>query len=119
MSLPLWDRGRRRSTIALRELQQQEAAVALQQTVLAAWHEVDSAISAYVSESLRDAQFSERLRSSAQDAQLSQARYANGLTDYLRVLSAKSALIDAQRDLVDSHSRAGTALTALYESLGE
>ena len=119
LSLPLWDRGRRSSMIALRELQQQEAAVALQQTVLAAWHEVDSAISAYVSESLRDAQFSERVRSSEQDARLSQARYANGLTDYLRVLSAKSALIDAQRDLIDSHSRACTALTALYKSLGE
>ncbi|MFS2055880.1 TolC family protein, partial [Variovorax sp. CT11-76] len=50
LSLPIFDMGRRRSTVTLRELQQQEAAVAFQQTVLKAWHEIDGALSAYAAE---------------------------------------------------------------------
>jgi len=50
IQLPIFDSGRRRATVNLRELQQQEAAVAYQQTVLKAWHEIDDALSAYTAE---------------------------------------------------------------------
>src|SRR5690606_19392927 len=53
LNLPLFDQGRRRATIELRELQQQEAAIDFQRTVLAAWHEVDTALSRYTAERQR------------------------------------------------------------------
>ena len=54
ISLPIFDGGRRRATVTLRELQQQEAAVAYQQTVLKAWHEIDAAMTAYTAERQRN-----------------------------------------------------------------
>ena len=53
------------------------------------------------------------------DAALAQARYANGLTSYLPVLSAKATAIDTLRDLAGSRARVQTALAALYKALGE
>ena len=119
LSIPIWDQGRRRSTINLRELQQQEAAVAFQQAVLKAWHEVDDAISAYVVETQRDLQFAERVRGAEDEARLAQARYVDGLTSYLPVLSATATLIEARRDQSDSTARVQTTLAALYKALGD
>ncbi|MDR3451968.1 MAG: efflux transporter outer membrane subunit [Rhodoferax sp.] len=119
LNLPVWDQGRRRSTITLRKLQQQEAAVAYQQVVLKAWHEVDDAISTYVAETQRETRFTERARNAQEEAALARARRADGLTSYLPVLNAAVAVIDAQRDLTDSNARVRTALAALYKALGD
>ena len=119
LSLPLWDRGRRRATITLRELQQQEAAVAFQQTVLKAWHEVDDAVSAYVAETRRQVQLAGRAQDAAVDARLAQARQASGLTSGLPVLVARSTEIEARRELRDSRARQQTLLAALYKALGD
>jgi len=47
ISLPLFDGGRLRATLRLRNAQQQEAALQYRKTVLAAWHEVDDAMRAW------------------------------------------------------------------------
>ncbi|MDO5654301.1 MAG: efflux transporter outer membrane subunit, partial [Brachymonas sp.] len=54
LSLPIFDMGRRRATVELRKLQQQEAAVAWQKTVLTAWQEVDDALINYAAEQQRN-----------------------------------------------------------------
>ena len=119
LSIPVFDQGRRRATIELRKLQQQEAAVAFQQTVLKAWHEVDDAVSAFVAETDRGTRLAERVRNGQDEAVLSQARYANGLTTYLPVLSARAGLIDVQRDQADATARTQAALASLYKVLGD
>lgn len=119
LSLPLWDQGRRRSTITLRELQQQEAAVAYQQVVLKAWHEVDDAISGYVAAMQREVQFAARTRDAEDEASLARARHAEGLTNYLPVLIATVALRDAERDLTDATVHMQTALVVVYKALGD
>ena len=119
LSVPLFDQGRRRAEITLRELEQQEAAVAFQQTVLKAWHEVDDAVSAYVSERQRHAEFMRRLHDADQQWTLARARYDSGLTTYQPVLGATSTRIDAMRDRVQSTARVQTALTAVYKALGD
>ncbi len=119
LSIPVFDQGRRRSTIVLRQLQQQEAAVAYQQVVLKAWHEVDDSISSYVAETQHGNRIAERLRLSESDADLAQARFASGLTTFLPVLAANTQSLDARRDLSDSRSRQQTALVAIYKSLGD
>ncbi|SDH49132.1 efflux transporter, outer membrane factor (OMF) lipoprotein, NodT family [Variovorax sp. OV700] len=118
ISLPIFDNGRRRSTVTLRELQQQEAAVAFQQTVLKAWHEIDSALSAYTAERQRHAELVERERNSRDALTLAHARYANGLTDFGVELDARRALLQARRDRVQSTSRMAVGLVAVYKTLG-
>ncbi|WPH22215.1 efflux transporter outer membrane subunit [Variovorax paradoxus] len=116
--LPIFDNGRRRSTVNLRELQQQEAAVAFQQAVLKAWHEIDSALSAYAAERQRHAELVERERSSRDALTLAHARYANGLTDFGVELDARRALLQARRDQVQSTSRMAVGMVAVYKALG-
>jgi outer membrane protein TolC len=119
LSIPLFDHGRRRSTVNLRQLQQQDAAVAYQRTVLKAWHEVDDAISSYTAETQRSVQMQERVKTSEEEAKLAQARYTNGLTTYIPVLIATTTLLGAQSDQAESTARVDTALAAIYKALGD
>ncbi|UEB07126.1 TolC family protein [Bordetella parapertussis] len=117
LDLPIFDSGRRRSVVTLRELQQQEAAVAYQQTVLRAWHEVDDALSGYRAEQLQYARLREKAESAAQARAWAQARYLGGLTDYLAVLDAQREDLQARRDLTASDGRLRTRLVVLYKAL--
>jgi NodT family efflux transporter outer membrane factor (OMF) lipoprotein len=117
LSLPIFDNGRRRSTVDLRELQQQEAAVAFQQTVLKAWHEIDGALNAYSAERQRHAELIERERQSRDALTLAHARYANGLTDFGVELDARRALLQARRDHAQSTSRLSVSLVGVYKAL--
>ncbi|VTU29006.1 Toluene efflux pump outer membrane protein TtgI precursor [Variovorax sp. PBS-H4] len=118
LQLPIFDGGRRRSTVALRELQQQEAAVAYQQTVLKAWHEIDDALSAYAAERQRHLQLADKERQSRDAWQLARVRYEHGLTDFLVQLDAQRTLLQAQRDQVDSGGRLAMDLVVLTKALG-
>jgi NodT family efflux transporter outer membrane factor (OMF) lipoprotein len=118
ISLPIFDNGRRRATIELRELQQQEAAVAFQQTVLKAWHEIDSALNAYAAEGQRQVELAERERRSRDALVLAAARYKGGLTDFGVELDARRTLLQAQRDQAQSTSRLSVGLVAVYKALG-
>ena len=118
LSVPLFDSGRRRAQIELRRLEQQEAAVAYQQTVLRAWQEVDDALTRYQAERARNRQLEEKLRSSQQAYAMAQARYAGGLTDFLVELDAQRGYLQARRDLVDSDTRLRLYLIVICKALG-
>ncbi|MBO9648469.1 MAG: efflux transporter outer membrane subunit [Variovorax sp.] len=118
IQLPIFDNGRRRATVNLRELQQQEAAVAYQQTVLKAWHEIDDALSAYTAERRRNEQLAVRERSSRDALQLARVRYEHGLTDFLVQLDAERTWLQAQRDYTESSSRLALGLVAVSKALG-
>ncbi|MBT2323282.1 efflux transporter outer membrane subunit [Variovorax paradoxus] len=118
LQLPIFDGGRRRSTVTLRELQQQEAAVAWQQTVLKAWHEIDDALSAYTADRQRHLQLAEKERHSRDAWELARVRYDNGLTDFLVQLDAQRTLLQAQRDRVQSEGRLALDLVTLTKALG-
>lgn len=118
ISLPVFDQGQRRATVTLRELQQQEAAVAYQQTVLRAWHEVDAALTAYTAEQQRQAQLAVKERSGRDALVLAQARYRNGLTDFGVELDAQRTLLQARREYADSTAQLAVRLVAIYKALG-
>jgi len=118
LSLPLFDQGRRRTTVALRRLEQQEAAVAYQQAVLRAWHEIDDALTGYGAERRRNAGLRERLRTCRDAYELAQARHAGGLTDFLVELDARRTLLQAETDLAQSDSRLRIGLVAVYKAIG-
>ncbi len=118
LQLPIFDGGRRRATVTLRELQQQEAAVAYQQTVLRAWHEIDDALSAYTAERQRNVQLAAKERSSRDAMQLASVRYEHGLTDFLVQLDAQRTWLQAQGDYADSTGRLAIGLVAVSKALG-
>jgi outer membrane protein TolC len=119
LSLPIFDHGRRRATVTLRELGQQQAAVAYQQVVLRAWHEVDGAVSAYRAEHQRWQRLAQRVAQGSDLLALARSRYGEGLTDVLPQLEAERALRQARREWIDSSGRLGMAWVAVVKAMGD
>lgn len=118
LSLPLFDHGRRRATVELRKLQQQQAAVAYQQAVLKAWQEIDDALADYAAERQRHAQLQARLDERRRAWALAQGRRASGLSSELPVLLARQAWLQSRADLADNEARLSTALVAVIKAVG-
>ena len=81
----------------LRELEQQEAAVAFQRTVLAAWKEIDDALTGYTAEQQQRTELTSREQSARQAYDLAQARYDGGAVDFVTVLDSQRALFKRVR----------------------
>jgi len=118
ISLPIFDHGRRKSIVQLRGLQQQEAAVSYQQTVLKAWQEIDDALTAYTAERQQAAALQARARSAADAYGLVRARYQGGVTDFTAVLDTQREDLQARRDLTASQGRLATRYVTINRVLG-
>jgi NodT family efflux transporter outer membrane factor (OMF) lipoprotein len=116
--LPIFDGGRRRSVVELRELQQQEAAINYQRTVLRAWHEIDNALSAYVAEQRRTQELAEAVTASRDAYELATMRYEHGMTNFLVALDAQRTLLQAEQAFSESTTTVSTQLVAIYKALG-
>lgn len=118
LRLPIFNRAGLHATVELRELEQQEAAIAYQKTVLSAWQEVDNTLTAYAAEQQQQRQLIGRQGEQQQALKHAEARYKNGLSNYLPVLQAKQALLQTQSDLTVSTARLRTHLISLYKAVG-
>jgi NodT family efflux transporter outer membrane factor (OMF) lipoprotein len=118
VTLPIFAGGRLRSTLALREAQQQEAAITYRKTVLQAWHDVVNALVAHRLERNRRA----RLRAQAEHARaaldLARARYKDGVTEFLNVLDAERSLLQAEQQYATSTTNVSLDLVQLFKALG-
>ncbi|WP_313301348.1 efflux transporter outer membrane subunit [Diaphorobacter sp.] len=118
LDLPLFDRGQRQRTVQLRELQQQEAAIQFQKTVLQAWQEIDDALNRYAAEQLRGVDLAARVATTEDALQLAHARYRRGATDYLAVIDAQRSQVQARRDLVSSQGAQWLQFVRVNKALG-
>ncbi|MCP1772158.1 NodT family efflux transporter outer membrane factor (OMF) lipoprotein [Neisseria perflava] len=118
LDLPIFDHGRRVSTVKLRELQQQEAAVAYQKTVLSAWKEIDEALTAYAAEQQQYQALQKRAATAGEAYRLTEARYKRGMEDFSSVLDSQRSYLQARRDLADSLGRLNTRYVAINKAVG-
>jgi NodT family efflux transporter outer membrane factor (OMF) lipoprotein len=118
LTIPIFEGGQLRSTLELREAQQQEAAINFQKTVLQAWHDVDNALTAYKAEQARRDELIQAVSDNQHALTLAQSRYQQGVADFLTVLVAESSLLAAQLQLADSTTTVSSNLVALYKALG-
>jgi NodT family efflux transporter outer membrane factor (OMF) lipoprotein len=118
LDLPLFDRGRRKSVVQLRELEQQEAAIVYQTTVLTAWKEIDDALTGYTAEQQQFRELTLREQSARQAYDLAQARYDGGAVDFVTVLDNQRALLQATFDKAGSEGRLLVRFVAINRALG-
>jgi NodT family efflux transporter outer membrane factor (OMF) lipoprotein len=118
LTIPIFEGGQLRSTLELREAQQQEAAVNFQKTVLQAWHDVDNALTAYQAEQARRDELSHAVTDNQHALVLAQSRYQQGVEDFLTVLDTERNLLSAQLQFADSTTTVSSNLVALYKALG-
>lgn len=117
-SVPLFDGGRLRGNLQLREAQQQEAAIAYRQTVLVAWHEVEDALSSYQANQRRHASLGEAVSQGRRALGSAELQYRQGGTDLINVLHVQDTLLNNEAALVDSRATASLALVQVYKALG-
>lgn len=117
-SLPLFDGGRLRGVLDLREAQQQEAAIVYQQTVLRAWHEIDDQLSTYNASQLRRDSLAEAVRQNRIALDTAQQQYVEGVVDFVTVLTVQGALLATQEQWVESSTGVSLAAVGLYKALG-
>ncbi|MBN3968424.1 efflux transporter outer membrane subunit [Pseudomonas gregormendelii] len=117
-SVPLFDGGRLRGVLNLREAQQQEAAIAYQQTVLRAWHEIDDQLSAYNASQRRRDSLAEAVRQNQIALTTAQRQYVEGVVDFVNVLTVQGELLATQEQWVESSTGVSLAMVGLYKALG-
>jgi NodT family efflux transporter outer membrane factor (OMF) lipoprotein len=118
LSLPIFDGGRRRAAVELRKLDQQQAAVTYQQTVLRAWHEIENALSGYSAERERNRELASALDQSRDAYEIARVRYNHGMINYLAELDARRTLLQTERAYSQSNIQLGTQWVAVYKALG-
>ncbi len=118
ISIPIFEGGKLRATLQLRKVEQQEAALNYQQTVLQAWHDVDNAMTAYAAEQRRRDALSNSVAQNQRALDLSRQRYTQGVADFLNVLDAQRTLLQAELQLAESTTTVSQNLVQLYKALG-
>ena len=118
ISLPIFQGGRLRGTLRLREAQQREAAVAFRRTLLGAWQEVDNALTAFAEAQAQERQVADAAAQNDIALRAARQRYAEGVVDFLDVNAAQAQLLQSQNDLANSRTQIATGLVTLYRALG-
>jgi outer membrane protein, multidrug efflux system len=118
MTWPIFEGGRIRAYIEVRNAQEEQALLSYRKTVLIALAEVEDALVAYAKERTRH----QALAASAEDFKRSQLlaldRYEEGYDTYLDVLEAQRSLYNAQDSLAQSDQQTIDDLIAIYKALG-
>ena len=118
ITLPIFEGGRLKGTLHLREAQQQEAAILYQRTVLDAWREVDDALVVYDAEQRRRDRLKKVVSLNQNALSIARQRYKEGAVDFLNVLNVQKQLLDSQSDLEQSQANAAANLITLCKALG-
>jgi outer membrane protein TolC len=118
VSIPIFEAGRLRGNLVLRESREREAALIFQKTVLRAWKEVDDAITAYREAQLRRSQVARSVTENQAALQAARQRYSEGAIDFLNVIATQAQLLQSENDLADSDTQIATYLVSLYRALG-
>ncbi|KPH63059.1 efflux transporter outer membrane subunit [Novosphingobium sp. ST904] len=118
LSLPIFDGGRRRAAVQVRKLEAREAFMNYQTIVLKAWQEIDDALNDYTAEWHRREKFIAREGSARAAWQNVEARYRAGSANYLPVIDARRAVLQADRDVADSEGRLRTHFAAVNKAIG-
>ncbi|CAM3514709.1 RND transporter [Pseudomonas floridensis] len=118
LSLPIFEGGRLRGMVRLREAQEQEAALAYQQTVLRAWQEIDDSMSLYNASQLQQRKLDDAVHQNRIALDTAKRQYKEGVVDFLNVLTVQRTLLDIEEQWVQSSTTQAQALVGLYSALG-
>ncbi|SEL39001.1 efflux transporter, outer membrane factor (OMF) lipoprotein, NodT family [Roseateles sp. YR242] len=116
--LPIFEGGALHRNLELSQTAHRLAAVAYQQTVLKAWHEVDDALGAYATERERHEHLTEAVARNQVALDVAQRGYQQGSADFTAVLVARRTLLVSQAELNDCTTATALSVVSLYRALG-
>jgi len=118
VSWPIFEAGRLRGVVAVRNAQQEQALLGYEQVVQNAIGEVRDEMIAFSTERQRHGSLTDAVRSNQEALDLAQQLYGQGLIDFLSVLDSQRQLFQAQESLSENDTQTVAAVVALYKALG-
>ena len=118
ISWPVFDAGRIRATIEIRNAQQEQALRQYEKSVLTALEDVENALVNYGNEQTRYRSLLEAAAANRRALQMANDLYIQGLVPFLNVLDAQRTLYATESDLAQSEANMAANLVALYKALG-
>lgn len=115
---PIFDAGKIRANIEIRNAQQEQALGQYEKTVITAFQEVESSLVAYAQEQARYRSLVEAVAANRRAAAMANELYLRGLNDFLNVLDTQRSLYTLENDLAQSEATMELNLVALYKALG-
>lgn len=116
--LPIFDGGRLKSTLDLRETQQKETAIAYHRTVLQAWHEVVSSLNDYRADLEKLKNVKQQIIHNRESVRLTKERFDRGVGDFIKVINADRALLQSELQYTQASTKSAIDYVRLYKSLG-
>ena len=118
VTLPIFQGGRLRSTLDLRRSEEREAGLDYRRAVLAAYRDVDDALSAYAEVQHRIGNIEGVVRDDRTALRVAEQRYREGVETFIDVTAAQADLFRAQDALAQARTDLAANLVALYRALG-
>jgi NodT family efflux transporter outer membrane factor (OMF) lipoprotein len=118
ISWPVFDAGRIRANIEIRNAQQEQALSEYEKTVLTALGDVEKSLVNYAQEQVRYRTLNDAVVANRRAVTMAQELYIRGLNDYLNVLDTQRALYLTETELAQSEATMASNLVALYKALG-
>jgi NodT family efflux transporter outer membrane factor (OMF) lipoprotein len=118
ISWPIFDAGRIRANIEVRNAQQEQALNLYESTVLTALQDVESALVNYSQEQVRHRWLANAVSANRRAAEMANELYIRGLNSFLNVLDAQRSLFISESDLAQSEASMAANLVSLYKALG-
>jgi outer membrane protein, multidrug efflux system len=115
---PVFDAGRIRANIAVRDAQQEQALTLYEKTVLTAFEDVENSLVNYAKEQTRYRALMDAVAANRRAVQMANELYTRGLVDFLNVLETQRSLYASESELAQSETVMASNLVALYKALG-
>jgi NodT family efflux transporter outer membrane factor (OMF) lipoprotein len=115
---PIFDAGRIRANIEVRNAQQEQALVQYEKTLLTAFGDVETSLVNYSQEQARYRALSQSAAANRRALEMANELYIRGLESFLNVLDAQRSLYAVENDLAQSEATMAANLVALYKALG-
>ena len=114
----IFDAGRIRANMRVQNARADQALAAYEQSMLAAFTDVETALTAYAKEQTRRQSLARAAQANERVVAMALDLYRHGLTDFLRVLESQRSLYQSQDAVVESERAVSSDLIALYKALG-
>lgn len=118
ISWPVFDAGRIRATIEIRNAQQEQALTQYERSILSAFQDVETALVNYANEQVRYRSLTDAVTANRRAVTMANELYIRGLNDFLNVLDTQRSLYVTESALTQSQATMATNLVALYKALG-
>ena len=118
LSFPLFDGGRRQTTVELRESQAEQARLELEKTLLSAVGEVENSVLGVVHNQERVGLLRAAVDNAIRSVELADQLYQNGLGSLFQLLDAQREQIKVQEELILAKQQELGEVVRLYRALG-